>query len=416
MRFLILNTDYPAFLQHLYAEHPGLAKQGYDQQLQARNDSLFGVADFYSHNLRALGHEAWDIHVNNPPLQQSWAREHGCPSGATRSAADHARSWLQGVRRAAARTPLRRLKPALRSLLRRLAPPPAISFEILAAQIRHYRPDVLLNHDLGQIGGRFLTEMRPHYRLLVGQIASPVPERAHLRGYDLMLSSLPNLVGDFRQHGLRAELLRFAFEPRILERVPVGERPVPVSFVGSLSTDHRARAAWLEQLCRRVDLAVWGHGVTNTPPAAWVRRRYRGTAWGVDMYQVLARSQITLNYHSGVAATFANNMRLFEATGMGALLVTDWKQNLPELFVSGREVVAYRSADECAELVAHYLARPGERDALARAGQERTLHEHTYLRRMAELANLVRRAQPAGVPAAQRPKTGGGTDPVRITP
>ena len=45
--------------------------------MRVRMESLFGVADFYSGNLRKLGHEAWDIHANNEFAQKAWAREHG---------------------------------------------------------------------------------------------------------------------------------------------------------------------------------------------------------------------------------------------------------------------------------------------------------------------------------------------------
>ena len=38
----------------------------------------------------------------------------------------------------------------------------------------------------------------------------------------------------------------------------------------------------------------------------------------------------------------ATNMRLFEATGCGAMLITDAKQNLGDLFSVGVEIVAYR--------------------------------------------------------------------------
>jgi spore maturation protein CgeB len=44
---------------------------------------------------------------------------------------------------------------------------------------------------------------------------------------------------------------------------------------------------------------------------------------------------------------------------MGSLLVTDWKKNLHEMFEPGKEVVAYRSAEECAEMVQYYLERIG---------------------------------------------------------
>ena len=42
-------------------------------------------------------------------------------------------------------------------------------------------------------------------------------------------------------------------------------------------------------------------------------------------------------------------MRLYEATGVGTLLVTDYKDNLHEMFIPGKEVVVYRDADEAVE-------------------------------------------------------------------
>src|ERR1051326_2029511 len=77
MRFVILNTDYPEFLTWLYTQNPGLEGASYPEQLRVRMDTCFGVADFYSSNLRRLGHEAWDIHANNQRLQSAWARERG---------------------------------------------------------------------------------------------------------------------------------------------------------------------------------------------------------------------------------------------------------------------------------------------------------------------------------------------------
>ncbi len=50
------------------------------------------------------------------------------------------------------------------------------------------------------------------------------------------------------------------------------------------------------------------------------------------MYQVLRRSRITLNSHIDLAGREAGNMRLFEATGVGAFLLTDFKDNLHTLF------------------------------------------------------------------------------------
>ena len=83
-------------------------------------------------------------------------------------------------------------------------------------------------------------------------------------------------------------------------------------------------------------------------------------------------------------------MRLYEATGTGALLVTDSKPNLGDIFDIGREVVDYRTEDECIERVLYYLGHEGERSKIASAGQQRTLREHTYFNRMCEMVDIVR--------------------------
>lgn len=38
MKFLILNIDYPEFLRSLYAQHPGLENQPYDEQMRVQVD------------------------------------------------------------------------------------------------------------------------------------------------------------------------------------------------------------------------------------------------------------------------------------------------------------------------------------------------------------------------------------------
>ena len=118
---------------------------------------------------------------------------------------------------------------------------------------------------------------------------------------------------------------------------------------------------------------------------------YRGKAWGLEMYRILRSSKMTLNHHIDVAQHYANNMRLFEATGVGTLLITDWKENLHEMFEPGKEVVAYRSPDECVELIQYFLEHGDERESIAYAGQRRTLAEHTYHHRMLEFIDIVRK-------------------------
>jgi hypothetical protein len=370
VKVLIVNSDYPPVLDWLYDRHPGLAGRSYEEQLRARADSLFGVADFYSTAFGRLGHEAREVHANNTHLQAAWAREHGVrPRAGTswRFRWHWAPPWV-GVSRA-----------------------PRWVYDVLTAQVKHYRPDILVNQAMDGIPSSFMAEVKPLVRLVVGQVAAPLPRGEDWGVYDLVVSSLPNFVERFRRLGVPAELNRLAFEPTVLDRVGPVERDLPFSFVGSFFPAHRDRVALLERLCARTGLRVWGNGVSYLSRTSPIRPRYEGNAWGGEMYRLLLRSKITLNHHIGVSGPYANNMRLYEATGAGCLLLTDRKVNLDEMFEPGKEVVTYDGPEECAELAEYYLNHEEERRAIAEAGQRRTLREHTYAERVRELADLLER-------------------------
>jgi spore maturation protein CgeB len=71
------------------------------------------------------------------------------------------------------------------------------------------------------------------------------------------------------------------------------------------------------------------------------------------------------------------------------MLITDWKENMPQLFECGKEVVTYKSPEECAKLIQYYLEHEEERKLIAKRGQERTFREHTSFQRMQELVNII---------------------------
>jgi spore maturation protein CgeB len=370
MKLLILDTDYPQFLNWFYAQYRGLERQPCEHQMRVRYESLFGAADFYSSNLRKLGYEVWHIYANNEFMQKAWADEHGLTI-------DYGPRWEFRLRRG--------IIPWV-SRVRR-----AWFFDILKAQIEHYKPDILFNQAMDGISSSFLKEMKPRVRLLMGQHAAPLPEGEDLNCYDLIVSSLPNLVEHFHKMGVPAEPNRLAFEPQVLRRLRNGEPKTPITFVGSMTLYHDGRVRLLESLCRDLDIKIYGTGVDCLPKDSLIRQHYQGEAWGANMYQILSNSKITVNHHIGMAGSYANNLRLFEATGVGTLLVTDWKKNLHEMFEPGKEVVSYRTPEECVEMIQYYLEHDEDREAIARAGQQRTLRDHTYSNRVKELMDIIRK-------------------------
>lgn len=355
MRILILDTCYPAFLRAHYAADPSLARRPYAEQWRALMDTFFGTADSYSHALAGLGHEAHEVVANCAPLQRAWEREHGSAGG------------LGPFR-------LRRER-------------------IVAAQAREYRPDVVYVQNMRFCSRDLLERLRRLGAAIVGQIASEPPPPRLVRAFDLVLTSFPHFVDRFRALGVRSEYLRIGFDPRVLERLErEGARRERhgVVFVGALNrTQHASANALLERAARRVPVDFWGYRAQGWPADSPLRRRYHGEAWGLEMFRVLYEARIALNRHIGVAEGYANNMRLYESTGVGTLLLTDAKENLGDLFEPGREVVTYADEDELVERAAWYLEHDEERRAIACAGQQRTLRDHTYRRRMEELLAIL---------------------------
>jgi spore maturation protein CgeB len=368
LRIVIVDPGYEAFLANHYSANPGLAHASYERQHRALLDRSFGTGDAYSRNLGELGHEATELIPNCRPMQLRWAEEHSL------------------------RLPVAaRLRPARLNwgTLRR----------ILDAQIEEFRPDVVYVQDV-----TYVERLRPGTlegggRYLVAQVGSQPSRLEVLRRYNLVTTLVPPLVERLRALHLDAEYLSAAFDEAVLARLedegvtagPGGERPHPVSFVGSIHSDrvHRGGVQLLERLCSEVDLEVWGPIDAKLAPSSPIRSRHRGQAWGMDMYRVLAQSRIAINRHGDFAGGSAANMRMFEATGVGALLMTESATNLPDFFEPGREVVAYDGVDDLVHKVRHFLHHDNERHRIAAAGQRRTLTEHTYGHRIRQLAGML---------------------------
>ncbi len=357
--FLFVHTYYPEFLDSLYAGDDGLALLGFEPQRGRIFDTFFGVSDAYSHGLRRLGCEAQEVIANADTLQAQWAKEHGLSLYGN----------IHDQRR-----------------------------QIVSAQIDHLRPDVLYVFEWNPLGDDFIAQVKPKVRLTIGQIASPLPENRTFAAYDLMISSYPPIVDYFNRSGRRGEWLRLAFDSRVLERSPKSAIEYDVTFVGGFAPSHPDRIAWLEQLGETCPLDVFGYGAGTIPDTSPLRARHRGEVWGLAMYEVLARSRVTLNRHahinvrSSTVHRFANNMRLYEATGVGVCLLTERRENLADMLEPDRECVTYGSDAECVDKIRYLLAHEVERNAIARAGQRRTLEEHTYPKRMEELLETVKRS------------------------
>ncbi len=305
------------------------------------------------------------------PLQYQWARENGVrlpPSLASRPLF----RWYWQHRYG--------LTPTCWALLR-----------ILDEQIERWQPDltwifsgILLNRDQ-------LRRWRAHTERLLLWWSCALDPAMPYEEFDLILSCDPHLVRQLAVRGCRAAYLPQAFDPRVLERVPpVAPRAPKVAFVGNLQTAHAERARFLDALSRHVEVDVFGGGTETLPADSPLRARARDPVWGDDLYRVYGSYLIAFHKQADATPGTAGARRLYEATGMGACLVTELTDDLKDFFEPDREVIAYRSLDECIAKVKHLLAHPAEAAAIGQRAQARTLRDHTYRQRVEQLLDVLK--------------------------
>ena len=422
MRLLKLGVYHPSYLRQFYAERPALAAQPYSVQHWALIEDCYGSSDFWTTALNKYGYETCDTIANAEPLQRQWAEANGL-----RATTD---GWL---------------------------------FEITGAQVQAFRPDVLLVADHSTFDAAFLRHLRklcPSLRLIVGWCGAPYNDASVFGAWDVVLSCVPEMVKQFRRDGHQSHHVNHAFEPRILKKIDTTAPPsADFAFIGSVlkhNQFHVEREKILVRLVEETGLQIWSdirrpstresrgvrmrrladmavrvaraarvpNSLLSAAPLvnraacldssavlsqgvdSRIARRSRPPLFGLKMFQQLRDGRVALNTHIDISPTSASNMRLFEATGVGTCLLTDWKENLLRLFEPDAEVLTYRSAEECVEKVRYILGHEEERRTVAAAGQRRVLRDHSFASRAALIDEIIRGALSKTLTRNKSPKSG----------
>ena len=369
MKILFLQTNYPAFLKSFYKKNRKWKDLSYEELMKTWAEKWFGTADFYSKHLKQFGWDGKEIIINDWSSQSKWAKEIG----------------LKIEKREIPFSSL--LPPTLQNLINAQKWIPIILLE----QVKRFNPDVVYSYNMSILASKDLEKIKKHTKLLVGQKASPLPiNKTPFYKYDLMITSFPHFVAKFRDMGIKSEYLRLCAEKSIPEIIGKKKRIYDVSHIGGYTPRHSKGNKKLEKLAKEIKVDFWGYGEKTLLPTSPIRQNFHGQAWGRKMYEIFAKSKIVINRHINVAGNYANNMRMFEATAMGTLLITDTKKNMNDFFNIGKEVVTYKDSDDLIKKVGYYLRHNKERERIANAGQKRTLKDHTYDVRMKELDKILK--------------------------
>lgn len=113
-------------------------------------------------------------------------------------------------------------------------------------------------------------------------------------------------------------------------------------------------------------------------------QKCNGVDYVSQMPKVFACSMINLNpslriIQSGIP------LRAFDIMGAGGFLLSNYQEELSELYENEREMVIYESLEDAVEKADFYLRHEDLRMGIAKRGREKTLREHSLQDRLTEI-------------------------------
>jgi glycosyltransferase involved in cell wall biosynthesis len=257
--------------------------------------------------------------------------------------------------------------------------------DILLAQIEHHRTEVFYNLDPMRYGNSFLARLPGCVRRTIAWRAAP-SQGGQFLAHDVIVNNFPSILEGYRSQGARAEYLAPAHDWEMDAYAARTERPIDVLFIGTFSRHHRARAAMLENIAAMANrLSVVMHLDTSRytklaeTPLGWfgplrkdrrsrmIRMVSHPPVFGRELLNALSNAKIVVNGAIDMAGPDRGNMRVWEALGCGATLISD-RGRYPDGIVDGIHFAGYDDAGQVPDLIDQLIANPARREAMASAG------------------------------------------------
>jgi spore maturation protein CgeB len=209
-----------------------------------------------------------------------------------------------------------------------------------------------------------------------------------LAPYDAIFVKEPHMVDRFTALlGLPVFYLPEACHPRLHRPLAAsGSNPYLV-VAGSM---YPSRVRLLERLLAKgIPLKLYGDPFPRWIGPTPLRALHEGRAiFGDEKARIFRGAAGVLNnLHPGEIDGV--NARLFEATGCGAAVLSEFRPVLPDLFDLGHEVLAFGDFDELMDQATRLLHETGLTARIGDAATQRAHRDHTYQRRITALLEKV---------------------------
>ncbi|MDD4082757.1 MAG: glycosyltransferase [Sphaerochaetaceae bacterium] len=361
----------------------------FNQQNNIIRQNLY-FSNFFIGSMVDLGYEVFEIPYNNSYGQKSWAKENGLDYNKISN------------------------------------------FDIMVLQAKKINPDILFFecNDLDTL--KRIKKQCPNIKLVFGWSGSAIGRNTAWGEMNAILCCAPESVEKIKKLGYESFHINHGFDPNILNKITFQKKDIDLLFTGSVIITntkgyHSKRLEFLMEIYSKcvqcgIDFQIFGkvdfsgrlikaklniYKFLSVFGLGDLFLKFSGKdgilikkgldlssivhppVFGINMYNLIKRSKVALNIHADSSDKFASNIRLFEVTGVGACLLTDYKENMPNLF-SSKEVICYNSTEDCIDKIKELFNDTSSIDSLALLGQKRTLKQHTTLHRAKEFDKIIK--------------------------
>jgi len=355
LKIIQLESFYASFLNQLYTNDDRLKELSFTNQTDYLLQTGFSAGQNF---VPFLNPQTWETHyivLNNVWAQVKWANENGVVN--------------------------------VRSLS-----------EILLNQINKIQPDVLFISDIPGFDFSLISQFnkRP---LIVAWLATVINAQLPWHEIDVILSGITDVRKKIHSLGAKAAEKFMSAAPYHFRINRHGGQTGDIAFAGSFIPGiHDERARQLDRLSHCIsDKTIDVYTANTFPLSDGSHVRFFNPVYGNDLVNTYANYSIVLDARGNFdlskekALAETANMRIFEATRAGALLITENSPNLDEYFEIDKEIVTYNDFDELKDKVNYYLndANAVARQHIAQRGRERAIRDHSIESRAKWLEQIL---------------------------
>lgn len=358
MKFLQIHTFYDAYLTEFYSRKPELTGLSFNDQIDALIKDGFSGSHMVAPYLADLGYETSLVIANCFEAQTRWLQENQV---ILRNKDD----WMMDVAR---------------------------------EQVDAFKPNVLYLSESSIFDSRFVDSLTWKPALIVGWWGSQIREGVDWNKFDVILANAKYFLDNAFTLGAKSTR-RFA--PGIPEFIADANKDEPkrwdVVFSGQWTEAHLNRNEYLKEICEAqsesgsFSLGLFIHSPRPELVPDIVTKYNHGERWGIDMHRALKNGRIVINAEVDITRGEAGNIRLFEVTGSGSFLLTEYHPGVEDYFEPGVEIETFASGDELIEKIYYYLENPEKREAIAKRGHERCMRDYSMKKRVADFDKIIRK-------------------------